>query len=54
MKQIRRITTRSVLVPLALLALVMATSIPANAASLPTDASPTVVSVRFGPLSINW
>ena len=56
MKQVRRFATRGVLVPVALMALIAASSIPASAATLSTSSAPaqTVVAVKFGPLSISW
>jgi hypothetical protein len=56
MKQLRRYARRGVLVPLALFALIMASSLPANAASANAIAERTEAHtvVHIGPLSLNW
>jgi len=53
MKQVRRYA-KGALLPLALLALIASSAIPASAATitLPTPAKPTVVTVK--PNSISW
>ena len=51
MKQVRRFLSRGVLVPLALFALMVASSVPASAAPLNDTAD---VSISLGPLSMNW
>jgi hypothetical protein len=53
MKHIRNLTVRGVLVPLALLALVIASSVPASASPL-TVTTPDSVRITIGSLSMNW
>jgi hypothetical protein len=53
MKHIRNLTVRGVLVPLALLALVSASSVPASASPL-TVTTPDSAHITIGPLSMNW
>lgn len=55
-KQFRRLAARGALIPLTLVALVFASSIPANVAPLdPTSsASRSALTHYFGPLSMNW
>jgi hypothetical protein len=53
MKQVRRFLVRGTLVPFALFALVIASSIPASAAPLDGTPAPSY-SFVIGPLSLNW
>ena len=55
MKHFRRITARTVLVPLALLVLAFGSSLPASAAPLPDYAyAASTHSFFFLPESLNW
>jgi hypothetical protein len=55
MQQVRRRTTRAILVPLALLILVIGSSLPASAAGVDQPEAPAYVpGIVIGPLSIKW
>ena len=53
MKQLRRRITRTVLVPLALLVLIVGSTLPASAAA-PADYAVVDLSTPVGTYSLNW
>jgi hypothetical protein len=54
MQQIRRRFTRTVLVPLALLVLIVGGTVPASADTAAPTAPAASFSISIGPLSLNW
>ncbi len=53
MKQIRRRTTRAILVPFALFVIVLGGALPASAAPLTTTPD-TAIRIVVGPYSLSW
>ena len=59
MKQVRRFATRGVFVPLALFTLIVASSVPASAATTTLTAKPSApaapsLNIKLKPQSISW
>ena len=54
MKQIRRRTTRAILVPIALFVIVLGGVLPASAAPLATSSDTSSHHIGLGPLSLSW
>jgi hypothetical protein len=54
MKQFRRRTARTILVPFALFAIVLAGALPASAAPLTSASADYAYYIDIGPLSLSW